>query len=364
MERLFLRVFSWGLPLVLVAIFLGACSPGYVMQAAYEQGKVLWRRQPIEQVMLDSQVSPLTRIHLQFVRQAREFSQRIGLKPGSSYTYYSALDREVFSWLVVASRADKFELHTWWFPIVGTVPYKGYFSQEEAIAEAKRIKELGYEVSVRPVNAYSSLGWFNDPVLSSALKDSLLTTVETVIHETLHRTVWVPGEVAFNESFANFVGTRGAQQFFEQAQNPCSGLDEQLLALCGQQFEKARVEAGPSFERDLVLSVEITKLYESLKTLYESGKNREEVLKEREAIYGSWRDALRQRFPEYKGLQKLNNADIMQAKLYYTELAAFQDEFAHANGKWPDFLKAMQQLKEQHDDGSDIFAGLRKRSSQ
>jgi predicted aminopeptidase len=106
--------------------------------------------------------------------------------------------------------------YTWWFPIVGSVPYKGYFDFPAAIAAGRRLTARGFDAYVRPSPAFSTLGWFNDPLLSTSLHADTLELANTVIHELTHNTYYAPGSAVFNESFANFVGARGSSWFFRR----------------------------------------------------------------------------------------------------------------------------------------------------
>ena len=103
---------------------------------------------------------------------------------------------------------------TWWFPIVGRVPYRGFFSVDDALDAERDLQKEGYDTYVRPTAAFSTLGWFNDPVLSTTLQTDDVEIVTTVLHELAHRYLFVPGQVGFNESFANFIGRVAAIQFF------------------------------------------------------------------------------------------------------------------------------------------------------
>src|SRR5690606_29809700 len=113
-----------------------------------------------------------------------------------------------------------FEPYTWWFPIVGRVPYKGFFDFDEAHEQARRLDARGYDTYVRPSAAFSTLGWFNDPVLNTVLRYSDVDLVQTVIHELTHNTIYIAGQAGFNESFATFVGDRGAAAFFCDMEGP------------------------------------------------------------------------------------------------------------------------------------------------
>lgn len=161
---------------------------------------------------------PLSRAErdkLRLVLEARRFAEaRLGLTAGASFTQYSRLRRDTLVLVLSAARRDTLAPYTWWFPVVGRFPYKGFFDFNEARRTAERMQRAGYDTYLRPAAAFSTLGWFNDPLLSTTLRLDSLDLVETVIHELTHGTVFVRNEVAFNESFASFVGAHGAAAFF------------------------------------------------------------------------------------------------------------------------------------------------------
>ncbi len=196
-----------------LAIWPG-CTPAYVMRAAYEEARILWRRQPIA-TLLAEDVDPEMRARLELTLSLREFArERLGLSVGGSYTTFARVDDHQVVYVLTAAPRDRLEPYTWWFPILGRVPYRGYFDRSDAQALADRLEREGYDTYVRPSIAFSTLGWFDDPLLSPLLRMPEEELAETIVHELLHSTIYVPGQVAFNESFASFVGYRGAIAFF------------------------------------------------------------------------------------------------------------------------------------------------------
>lgn len=197
------------------AVSVLTCSPGYLLQAGIEEAKILGRRRPIDQVMADANTTDETRRKLRLVLEARTFAaEMLGLDAGRSYTTFSRTDGDTLALVLSAARRDRFEQHTWWFPIVGSIPYKGYFSREDAFSAAEELQQAGYDTYLRPTSAFSTLGWFNDPLLSTTLGHDDVQLVSTVIHELTHNTLYLPGQASFNESLASFVGDRGAILFF------------------------------------------------------------------------------------------------------------------------------------------------------
>ena len=192
-----------------------ACSPVYVVKAGIAEAKILRARQPIHEVLNDTTVDSDTRGKLAYVVEARRFAaEELGIDVGDSYTMFTQLDRDTLAMVVTAAYKDRLVPKTWWFPIVGNVPYKGHFSLQSALDEEASLAAEGYDTWVRPTAAFSTLGWFNDPILSTALRADEVEVVNTVIHELSHQHLFVSGNVRFNESFANFVGRVGAARFF------------------------------------------------------------------------------------------------------------------------------------------------------
>ncbi len=209
-----LRAFAWSM-LALVLLLAATPTGRYIVRAAIAEAGILARRRPIAELIADPATPAATRDKLALVLAARQFAEdSLGLDAGASYTQFTQLDSDTLVLVVSAAYRHRLARKRWWFPIVGYVPYKGFFEAADAAREGERLTEQGFDVNIRPASAFSTLGWFNDPLLSTTLRADSLQLVDTVIHELLHSTYYAAGDAVFNESFANFVGARGAQRFF------------------------------------------------------------------------------------------------------------------------------------------------------
>jgi predicted aminopeptidase len=211
------RVVRWmgGVLALGVVVTAWACSPVYVIKAGIAEAKILHARRPITEVVTDSATDPATRGKLVFVMEARRFAaEKLGIDPGQAYTMYTHLEHDTLALVLSAAEKDRLVSKTWWFPIVGRVPYKGFFGEKDARSAQADLEKEGWDTYLRPTTAFSTLGWFNDPLLSTVLRDDDVGVVETVLHELAHTYLFVPGHVGFNESYAEFVGNVAAAQFF------------------------------------------------------------------------------------------------------------------------------------------------------
>jgi predicted aminopeptidase len=202
--------------LVVAVAYLSLSPTGrYLVRAGVAEAKILARRQPIIGLVADSTTPPAIASKLRLVLAARRFAEdSLGLHAKESFTTFSQLDRDTLVLVLSGAYRDRLVPKTWWFPIVGSVPYKGYFDFPGAQRAAAALAADGFDVYLRPSPAFSTLGWFNDPLLSTSLRADTLDLANTVIHEVTHNTFYAPGQAVFNESFANFVGARGSAQFF------------------------------------------------------------------------------------------------------------------------------------------------------
>lgn len=225
---------SWAVLTLPLCSLLVGCQAPYILKSAWSQADLLMSRKSLEKVMAASEqtgeaasesdrskpgdrttVTKAERAKLQLAIDAKKFGEaELGLKKNSNYDSYVKLDRPYVSYVVSAAKKDRLEPHLWSFPIIGAVPYKGFFNPDDAKAEAESLREKGFDTYVRGVSAYSTLGWFDDPILSSMLRYSDYDLVNTIIHESVHATLYIKSQADFNERLATYIGNIGADLFF------------------------------------------------------------------------------------------------------------------------------------------------------
>ena len=323
------------LALVAMGLALCACSSlRYYAQAVHGQGELVLRRQPVRKLLRDPSTDPKLAARLSQALAAREFASRqLDLPDNRSYTTYVALHRPYVVWNVFATPRYSVQAVRHCFPIAGCVAYRGWFSKAAAEADAARMQRRGDDVWVGGVPAYSTLGWFADPILSSMLGWDDDELAGTIFHELAHQLIYAKGDTAFNESFATFVQTEGLREW---------------RASRGLPPDDGRAQAMDDGFTRLVLD-----LRERLKALYASGVDAEamEAGKQREIAafrrrYAAWRDA---HFPgdhRYDAwvARPINNARLLPFGLYDQWTPAFAELFRESGGQWPAFYARVRAL--------------------
>ncbi|MCX6125294.1 MAG: aminopeptidase, partial [Proteobacteria bacterium] len=196
-------------------IFGGVLSSCYVTTQAWTQAKLLNRRKPISEVLIDPAVDEAIKNKLKFTKAILTYAETQVLQVDDSYSKFVPLDGPAVSYLVQAARPDEFKLKTWWFPVVGTVPYLGFFDVADRNSYASTLEADGYEVSRPSAAAFSSLGWFSDPIYSSMLLETDADLAQLYFHELTHKTAWIAGGVELNENLAEFIGEEMTERFFK-----------------------------------------------------------------------------------------------------------------------------------------------------
>jgi predicted aminopeptidase len=313
-----LRKWLLGAAVLAVAVLLVVVGPTacYLSHGAWEEAKILSRRRPISAVLADQNTDPAVRSKLRIVEAARRFAHdSLGLNTGQSFTSYSHVDHDTLVLVLSAAQRDELVPYTWWFPIVGRVPYKGYFDFDAGRRAAASMKSDGYDVYLRPSAAFSTLGFFNDPLLNTTLSADSMELANTVIHEVTHNTYYAPGSVPFNESFASFVGARGAAALFR---------------LRGDSAAAATVDAR--WQDDKLLGSFWAQLSHTLDSAFKAHPDdRNARLAARAAIYAAARrtlvDSIAPRLrtisPLYAQRVALDNAALLARRVYGSGLDSF-----------------------------------------
>ena len=322
--------------LLLIAVLNGCASPLYYAQAVQGQMEILTKRRPVEEVLVDPATPPETRQQLELVRQLRDFASRELLLPDNrSYRTYADLQRPFVVWDVFATPELSLEPKRWCFLVAGCVPYRGYFTRDQAEQFAAGLKRKGYDVYVSGVPAYSTLGWFNDPLLNTFIHRSEAELAGLLYHELAHQKIYVSGDSAFNESFATVIELEGVKRWFQQSGNAKEAAAYRQKIQRREEFtalvlkHRARLkEIYASTLIDAEKRMAKARVFEELRNDYAKLKTSWNGY----AAFDNW----------FK--QNLNNAHLAAIGLYSQYVAAFQALLAQHGGDLATFFREVERL--------------------
>ena len=335
------------LPLLTLCLLLQGCNLPYYWQAARGQLNLLQKRQDIHQLLADPDTSPKLKNRLEYVLQAREFAKlQLHLSTGDNYLSYADLKRPYVVWNVFATPELSMQNEHWCFPIAGCVPYRGYFAEKDAQAFAETLAQQGFDTYVGGVAAYSTLGWFDDAVLNTFIYEGDLNLAALIFHELAHRTVYVPNDATFNESFATTVEDLGLERWIEYA-----GLQQQRPA-----YELAKKRQKQFLQLVLDNRAAREKLFAS--PLSEAAKRRGKQELEHKLKQDYL--ALRKSWGGYDGYdawfnKSLNNAQLSTIATYYALKPAFLELFRKSGGDFASFLQRCRELAKESPEKRDTY---------
>jgi predicted aminopeptidase len=323
--------------LVLLCVLLPGCGSLYVMQAANGELQALRARVPIDKLLADPATPADLRARLEQVHAARAFaSSALGLPDNRSYRTYADIGRSYVVWNVVATPEFSVTPLHWCFPVAGCVAYRGYFHEKKATAFANELAVRGNDVAIDGVPAYSTLGRFADPVLSSMLPYGDDELAATIFHELAHQLIYVRDDSAFNEAFATTVEEAGLERWLEH-----QGQVARIAAFrADQQHEQAFVELFTRTRAELV-------------TLYATKLPKVEIRARKAAVMyrlGTEIQALERRehaeYPLYNEwvAQGLNNARLASVATYFDCVPGFRRLLQQQEGDLPRFYTAVREL--------------------
>lgn len=333
-----MRFYSYG-RIILLATILPLLSGCYLLN----QGSYLLRynlgAENIERVLSREDLEPDIRTMLEEVVEIRRFArEELGLAENRNYTRYSRTGEEYLVNVVTACKEDSFTPRTWSFPIVGTVPYKGFYRREDALRLARRLKEKNYDVIVRPVDAFSTLGFFSDPIYDFMRDYSVFDLADLIIHEQTHATLFVKSEIQFNEELATFVGYEGAIRYMASRGDPGDAVRREL--------EQGAAEREVFLELMRELYAELDEAYRTLPSRGARLAAKEEIIsrfqRRIETDYGRY--FMTERF-RFLSTMELNNAYILSWNIYSRDLSLFEELFEACNEDVSAFMEALKPVE-------------------
>ena len=321
----------------LAALALTGCaSPGYYAQSIAGHLGLMLRARPIETVIAEPGTGPRLAARLRTALEVREFASRaLGLPENASYRRYADLDRPYVVWSVVAAPELSLAPRRWCFPFAGCVSYRGYFSESAAAAFAAGLASEGWDVTVAGVRAYSTLGWFDDPLPSSVVELPAYSLAGLVFHELAHQRLYVPGDTGFNESFAVVVERAGIRRWLDAAGRPDPDKDYRIAA----ERRAAFLALIRGARRDLEA------VYASPRSDAEKRAAKAEHVERLHARYAAlrtgWRDG-----PNYDGWfeRGVNNAALALVATYDRWVPALEALLARSGGDLEAFYRACDAL--------------------
>lgn len=312
-------------------------APGYLWQSARGHLSIWWSARTVEAVLADPSTTAPVKQQLELARRIRRFaSDTLGLPDNGSFTRYAQLDRPFVVWNVQAAPELSLDPVRWCFPVAGCVAYRGYYRREEAEAFADSLRAEGLDVQVAGVTAYSTLGWFDDLLLSTFVSQPEPELAQLIFHELAHQVVWVSGDTRFNESFATAVELIGVERWLLSTH-----ADPQVRAAW----------LGRRERREQVIAL-LTSASARLRSLYQSASPADEKRAGKARIIADLRSefaALRARHPGLAAwdrwfAQPLGNAHLMSVGLYHDLVPAFLALYRAQQQDLPRFYEAARAL--------------------
>lgn len=324
------------LALLLLGLFLSGCSTlSYYSQSVGGHLQLMGQRQSIDQLLRDPETPIDLKQRLESVQQIRDFaSAQLGLPDNDSYRSYAALDREAVVWSVVAAPEFSIQPKQWCYLVIGCASYRGYFSRQAADAYAETLRSQGLDVAVESVPAYSTLGWFSDPLPSTIIGWSEPRIAGLIFHELAHQQLYVEDDSAFNEAFASLVEEEGIIRWLK-------GQDVEALEQWrqSQHYEQQFIRLLLSFRSQL-------------KTLYDQPLPSEQMRQQKSAQFDSLLkqyQQLKQGWDGYAGFdgwfgRRLNNAHLASIATYEQWKPAFRRLLIESEGDFTRFYQRCETL--------------------
>lgn len=298
--------------------------------------EIFRKSKPIDPILADPVTKPVLRKQLLAVQEIRKFaSEHLGLPGDESYGRYADLGREHVVWVLYAAPEFSLEPKTWWYPTLGDLDYRGFFREKDTLALSAKLREEGYDVYTGGVDAYSTLGWFHDPVLNTFVYSADIDLAELIFHELTHRKLFRKGDTKFNESLANAVAEEGVRRWLRQT---------------GRKADLANYEQRLIRRREFFDKIDLTR--DRLKALYASDSPEESMRSRKREILADLRDHFRELRRRWggRGLESwlkedVNNAHLVSLITYHHHIPAFHQLLKKCDGDLDRFFKEAEDLR-------------------
>lgn len=328
---------------LLLVTLLASCNTVYFYgQAVTGQLNILARRASIEKLIADPDTDAALKAQLEYILAVRAFAESdLALPVEDNFATYADVGNPYVVWNVFAAQEFSLDARNWCYPVAGCVSYRGYFSEEAARNYATDLSEEGLDVWVGGVAAYSTLGWFSDPVLNTVINRDDYRLAALIFHELSHQVVYVPGDTQFNESFATAVEMEGLKRWLESSRDS---------AMAREVVETAQMEKA--YREEFVALVQ--SYQPKLHDLYDSGLAPDAMRAQKAALFDALRAdyaSLRQGWGSFNAYdawfsEEINNAKMNTVATYFNHVPAFDVLLAEAGGDMTAFYARVEQLSE------------------
>ena len=329
--------------LTLLLIPLTGCgNVFYLSNLGWHQALITFRSVPVQEVLENKERDDEAKGKIRFIQEVKHYGkERLGLGGDKSYSKVFDVTAPLL-YVVTASEKDRLQLYQWNFPVVGSVTYKSFFTQEGALKEKKFLNEKNLDTFIQRADAYSTLGWLKDPIFSSffKLKEAILANL--ILHEMTHSTIYFKGMTDFNEQMATLVGNRGAIDFLTETYGPGSK----------EVFEAIHIQ-----EDDLLFGWWIDQVYQRLSNFYVREISKNEKLKGREEIFAFIKEEFggiktRLKTNGYKDFDELelNNAVLLAYRRYIHQLEEFESIYEYFGQDLKQFIQLFKKIQTSKED--------------
>lgn len=331
--------------IAVISLLSGCTAVSYYSQIVSGHMRIVMGKRPVAEIVSDESVNDSIKHRIQVAETARQFAiEQLGLPDNKSYTSFYDTGKNYVTWNVVAAEEFSFNARTWCFPIAGCVSYRGYYAEEDAQSYAEELAGEGLDVAVNGATAYSTLGWFKDPLLNTMLARSEPAIASLLFHELAHQQLYVGDDSKFNESFASFVEKEGLKLWQKNqqqngSQTKFTSMTEELAARQQRQTDFIALLRGTrdDLEELYELSIESDEMRKRKKARFD------QLLTEYEALKASWGG-----YTGYDGwfARDLNNARLVSVATYNDYIPAFAVLFEESGSSFENFYIAAKELSE------------------